>query len=125
MEAPTTLGAAGRALWAAVVAGLEFASHELSILELAARQADDLALIEAAIAEHGAVVTGSKGQPVLNGAMQEARQARASIARLIKQLDIPDEDKPERSPSEAGRHAAQARWRARREPTPRKRPEAI
>jgi phage terminase small subunit len=94
--------------------GMEFAPHELTLLELAAHQADDLAALEAAIAEHGATVLGSTRQTVVNPAIAEARQARASIARIIKQLGIPDEAKQPVSKSERGRHAAQARWGARR-----------
>lgn len=52
-------------------------------MRLAARQADDLQRLEAAIKVDGVSVPGSAGQPVLNPCVQEARQARLAINRLL------------------------------------------
>ena len=102
------LGPAGERIWSSAVEalpeGMRFGPHELSLLELAAHQADDLALLEAAIASNGAVLTGASGQPVLNAALSEARQARAAIARIIRQLNI------DGSSTDRARSAANARW---------------
>ncbi len=115
MTVPKGLQPRGRALWQSIDKGLpdgwELDERERAILVLAARQADDLARLEALIAKHGAMVTGSAGQPVLNPAIAEARQARIAIDRLLGKLELPDEQEEPRS--EAGkraRHAARARW---------------
>src|SRR4051812_44577306 len=97
------LGEAGARLWASAVEalpeGMIFGPHELSLLELAAHQADDLALLEACIAEHGVNVN--------TALLSEARQARAAIARIIRQLNI------DGSSTDRARTAANARWSKR------------
>jgi hypothetical protein len=115
MKPQSDFGQAGRALWRSVTAamtdGWELDERDEAILSLAARQADDLALIEAAISRDGAVTLGSRGQPVLNHALGEARQARLAISRLLGMLPIPADDEQPRT--EAGRRAqraARTRW---------------
>lgn len=115
---PGDLGAAGQALWNSVIAdvpaGWSLDEREYAILGLAARQADDLALLDAAVARDGAMSVGSKGQPVVHPALQEARQARITIGRLLGQLGLPDETGARgTAASLRGRRAAQARWRDR------------
>ncbi len=115
MRPPKGLQPRGRSLWTSIVKGLpegwELDERERAILTLAARQADDLAQLEGLIAKHGPRVTGSAGQPVLNPAIMEARQARIAVDRLLGKLALPDEN---REPlTEAGRraqHAARVRW---------------
>lgn len=126
-DAPTVpdgLGDAGRALWAAILAGLEEASEddqggwelderELAILEAAARQADDLGKIEAAIEEHGVMTRGSTNQLVVNPAVAEARQSRAALAKLLGQLKLPTEEQAPTlfdAKSLRGQRAANTRW---------------
>lgn len=121
---PDGLGDAGSALWLAILAGLEEASEddeggwelderELAILEAAARQADDLGKIEAAIEEHGVMTRGSTNQLVVNPAVAEARQSRAALAKLLGQLKLPTEDQAPTlfdAKSLRGQRAANARW---------------
>ena len=64
---------------------LEWDERERGLLELAARQADDLDRLEADIAERGITVDGR-----LNQAVAEARQARVALARILGQVDLPD-----------------------------------
>jgi phage terminase small subunit len=118
--APKTLAAAGRKLWKQAVAALpeewELDERGEAVLMLAARQADDLAKLEKAIKGKGAMVKGSQGQPVVNPAIAEARQARLAISRLLGTLPFDDVDpekdaKPKDTPSMRGRRAARARWR--------------
>src|SRR5438309_315332 len=110
MTAPKGLGGPGKRLCRAVLADLpaswELDQREIALLELAGRQADDLERLEASIRQLGAFVTGSQGQQVLNPAVAEARQARQAIARLLGQIDLPDEE--ERPRSEAGRRGQRA-----------------
>ncbi|MBI4898738.1 MAG: hypothetical protein HY827_10290 [Actinobacteria bacterium] len=114
MKPPDGLGNAGKKLWSAMHAdlpdGWEFSKRELVQLEMAAHQADDLARLETEIRK-GTTRKGSMGQTALNGAIQEARQARAAVDRLIGRLAIPDESgTPRTTASEIGRKAARARW---------------
>jgi P27 family predicted phage terminase small subunit len=115
---PKGLSEAGRALWRqiqrAVPDDAELDEREAAILAAACRQADDVAALEAAIAAHGVVVEGSRGQPRLSPLMTEARQGRLALARLLGELDLSDADAQRRSArSRRGQQAANARWDAR------------
>jgi hypothetical protein len=109
---PEGLGAAGAALWAKFVPAFVFEAREEAVLVLACRQQDDIATLEAALADEGAVVTGSRGQQRVNGALAELRQARLAQARLLGSLKLPeeDDDKPRDAKSKRAQHAAHARW---------------
>jgi pyruvate/2-oxoglutarate dehydrogenase complex dihydrolipoamide acyltransferase (E2) component len=114
-DEPKGLGEEGRALWSSVVTGLpagwEFDERETAILTLAARQADDLAALQAVIAREGPIAVGSTGQPVVHPAVAEARQARLAIGRLLGQLGVPDEAGSRgTAASMRGQRAARARW---------------
>lgn len=115
--APTDLATTGKTLWRKLVGAYTFEPAELALLEAAARQADTVAALEAAIAEDGMMVTGSAGQPRLNAAVAEARQGRLAFAKLIAALAIPEDDnRPAAERSRNATHAANARWdRKRRE----------
>lgn len=115
MKPPNGLGNAGKALWKALLASApedwELDERETVQLTLAARQMDDLARLEVAIKKDGTMVKGSAGQPVVNPAIGEARQARAAIDRLIGRISVPDETgKPRTTASELAQRAANARW---------------
>jgi phage terminase small subunit len=112
---PTGLGNSGRALWRQIARALpadwELDEREEALLRLASRQADDLTRLETAIAKDGAMVRGSAGQPVVNPAIVEARQARLAISRLLGSLHLPDADEDPRSAAgRRGQEAAKARW---------------
>lgn len=112
--APADLTAEGRALWRAVVATYELRADELPLLAEMARTVDDLALMRAALAETGAVVEGSKGQPRPNPLLGEMRGSRLVLARLAGQLGLPDEDAAtSKTPAQRrASKAARARWGA-------------
>lgn len=115
MSAPRGLKPRGRALYRSVERGLpagwELDEREREILVLAARQADDLAALEAALKRDGMVVRGSARQPRLNPAVSELRQGRLALGRLLGQLDLPDADEqPQNEASRRARHAATSRW---------------
>lgn len=112
-SAPSGLRPAGRRLWRQVVADFDGSPHELALLALACRQADDVAALEDLIASDGLVVEGSAGQPRLNAAVTEVRQGRLALAKLLDQLALPaDDDRAGRSPaSRKAQKAARARWR--------------
>ncbi len=81
----------------------EWDEREAALLDLALRQARDLDLLEADIAEHG--VRSPSGR--LSTVVSEARQARVALARILGQVDIPESVA---SASVHGRKAARARW---------------
>lgn len=113
---PPGLGDAGRAVWdclhADIAADQEFSEREIVWLTMACKQADDLARLEAAIEDRGEWISGSSGQEVLNPCIMEARQARASLDRLLGRLAMPDEQGvPRTSASEHGQRAARSRWK--------------
>lgn len=124
---PEGLEKAGLALWALIHAQLgpldadtgerpfQLTERERAYLELACRQQDLAARLDAEIEETGLTITGSAGQPALNPAVAEARQARVAVERFLSKLALPNGD--EKPLTEAGRraqHAADTRWSAER-----------
>jgi phage terminase small subunit len=118
MTAPKALGPAGKKLWKAVLAdlpsGWELDQREIELLGLAARQADDLTKLEAAIRKEGVTSSGSTGQRTVHPAVIEARQARLAVSRLLGAIALPDADEqPATAATTRSRKAAQARWARR------------
>ena len=110
-EVPDGLDTAGTALWSALVADYSFDPHELAVLGVACRQADDVAALEAVIRSDGYTVAGSAGQPRLNGAVSEVRQGRLALGKLLGALALPDDDgKPLTRAQRQAQHAARVRW---------------
>lgn len=110
---PVGLGAAGKALWRAYTGSFAFEPHELPSLEIAARQADTVAALEALVAEEGMKVIGSTGQLRLNPAVGELRQGRLCLAKLLGELAVPVDGLESRVESPAAKRAgkaAQVRW---------------
>jgi hypothetical protein len=110
------LGESGTALRARITSDLEERGLELdpvqaALLDEACVLADHLAELDAAVAELGVVVQGSRGQPVVNPASQEARLVRLAMARLLRGIDL-DEDAPTPRQRQA-RAAAKARYERR------------
>ena len=85
--------------------------REAALLQLAARQADDIDRLEADIADNGVRVEGRGGQRTLNQCLGEARQARVALSRILNAIDIPEAARPSVL---HGQRAAEARWRQSR-----------
>jgi hypothetical protein len=81
----------GRCFWAATMKGFELTGPELEILAEAARTLDELDALREAVAVTGTTTEGSRGQPVVNPALSEMRQARAELRRLLGMLSLPDD----------------------------------
>lgn len=112
-KAPAGLGARGRKFWRSTLADFELSGAEQEILAEACRTLDDLDRLAGLVAEHGSMVIGSQGQPVLNPALTEARGQRLALHRLVAALQLPDAD-DEPIPTAVqmrGKKAAQTRWR--------------
>lgn len=119
---PPRLDPPGRRLWRDVVDVYELRPDELLVLEKACRTADDSARLDAALKDAPLMVTGSTGQQRHNPLMHEARQTRALLAALLRQLALPDEPamaggasaseqtKGVSPSSQRAMNAARARW---------------
>ena len=104
---PKGLHAAGADLWARLTDVFDLEVGELLLLEQAARQADTVADLDAAVAADGVIVTGAAGQSRLNAAVTELRQSRLALAKLLGELGLPTED-DERPMTAAQRRAQKA-----------------
>lgn len=119
---PSTLGRAGAALWRRLTAplapdeALVFSASELVVLESACKTADVVAQLERVLRRDGPIVTGSQGQPRVNGVLAELRQQRAALTKLVRQLPEPSEPeaggggRDETATQRRARRAAEVRW---------------
>ena len=114
MERPD-LAAAGAGLWESMTEGIEYRPDEAAVLETACRVADQVAELEAVLADQPLLSTGSQGQTIVHPVVPELRQQRALLASLLSRLDVPDAsgvpgEWDNLSASERARKAAGARW---------------
>ncbi|MBA2715606.1 MAG: hypothetical protein H0U51_00835 [Propionibacteriales bacterium] len=111
---PPNLSAPGRSLWQAITSRYVLRRDELLLLEKAARTADEAARLDAAVRTAPLIVAGSMGQERANPLLAEARQGRALLAALLKQLALPDSGEDagakQRDTSARATTAARARW---------------
>ncbi|MFI5670467.1 hypothetical protein [Streptomyces sp. NPDC051704] len=113
-EPPDGLGRRSARLWEDIVEGQELRTDELRVLEDACREVDLIERMHAELQGAPLVVKGSMGQDVANPLVQELRQHRALVARLLGSLKLSDEDGEEydaRARSSQARKAALTRWR--------------
>lgn len=75
-KTPHGLAASGRRLWRAVVAEYDLRADELLLLDKACRSADDVARLEAALADAPLLTEGSAGQTRANPLLAELRGMR-------------------------------------------------
>ena len=116
-KTPAGLGTGGRKLWREITGAYDLRADELRVLEDACREADLIAILNDGMADDVRVgrlmVRGSQGQDVINPIISELRQHRGTLASLLRQLKLPDQD-AEASPagvvSTAAREVANARW---------------
>lgn len=106
---PARLSAKSRHLWTEITGAYELRVDELRVLEDSCREIDLIERMEAEQRDLPLVVKGSQGQDVAAPLVQELRQHRATLARLLLQLRLPDEDAGA-SRSSAGRELAMSRW---------------
>lgn len=120
-RAPANLSESGANLWRAIVAqvsedGLVLDARELRWLHDACREADQLALLEAALEVAPLMVLGSQRQPVANPMIGEARRCRVTIAGLLARVGLDDPEvaagtgRGSRTTSTSARRAALARY---------------
>jgi hypothetical protein len=113
LQAPKGLEAEGRRFWRQVVQEWTFRPDELRILERAARLLDTLTKLDEALVGADLIMRGSRGNLIANPLLTERRLHEETLARLLRQLGLPDEDDDQGkgSRSSAARSLAMARWR--------------
>lgn len=82
-----------------------------TLVDSIVRTVEELALLEAALEEHGPLITGARGHLVANPALQAITRHRALLAKLIREA-FPEEHE---SVSEQAARAARTRWANQRE----------
>jgi hypothetical protein len=83
-QQPTAGEALEKTIRADLPEHLELDPREQALLTAATQQADDIAALEADIAERGHVIDG-----LVNPAVREARQGRMALGRLLAGIDLP------------------------------------
>lgn len=113
-EPPEGLGPQGLCLWEEIAGTFVLRVDELRVLGDACREVDLIERMHAELQDARLVVKGSMGQDVANPLVQELRQHRSLVARLLAVLKLPDEDGQEehdaRARSSQARKAALTRW---------------
>ncbi len=89
---PAGTKAAGRRLWAAVLAEFEFEEHEMTLFRQVVRIADRLDALNAVVARDGELVTSAGGDVRAHPALVESRQQAIALARLWAALRVPSGD---------------------------------
>lgn len=118
LPTPDDLGVAGRDFWDALHSDFDgFNPADLAMIGEIARSLDLLDDLRRTIAETGVLTSGSKGQPVAHPALAAIVTLQRSVAFLIRQLGLEEDEAPDASPSvrpatsAKARRAAQTRWR--------------
>ncbi|MCX4780907.1 P27 family phage terminase small subunit [Streptomyces sp. NBC_01264] len=113
-EPPVGLGLQGSRLWKVITEENDLRTDELRVLEDACREVDLIERMHAELQDAQLVVKGSMGQDVANPLVQELRQHRALVARLLAALKLQDdeagEERDRRARSSQARQAALVRW---------------
>lgn len=107
--APSGLISRAGEFWERIQAEFEPSDAETELLVEVVQTITEIDSLKAALTADGVSVQGSMGQKRVHPAVNEIRQHRMSLARLLKQLDLSEEE-PETEATKAARRAAQARW---------------
>ena len=111
---PQSLDQAGKTLWRSVTGAYELNPAEVELLRQACRVVDNIARIDAALADSEVIVEGYNGQPRAHPLLQASADQRRVLDGLIRSMCLPMPTETEgRRRSPAAVANAQARWRAR------------
>lgn len=97
---PSGLKAGGKKLWTRVLDDFELAEHETNVLRETARTIDLIDDLVTIVKKDGSMQESPQGRRVYP-AVQELRQQRIALARLLAALNIPTDDdgsRPVRGP---------------------------
>ncbi|MFC7973898.1 hypothetical protein ACFUT3_01360 [Streptomyces cinereoruber] len=112
-DPPEGLGRQASQLWRDIVDEQDLRTDELRVLEDACREVDLIERMHLELQNAPLVVKGSMGQDVANPLVQELRQHRGLVARLLASLklrDDEDEERDARARQNQARRAAVTRW---------------
>lgn len=107
-DPPVELGPRGLELWRSVLDSHELRPDEMRILEDACREVDLVELLEDALRGAPLTARGSQGQPVANPLVQEVRQHRSLVARLLGLLKLQAEGQEEQDALDRSQKARRA-----------------
>jgi phage terminase small subunit len=112
---PAGLSPRAAKFWRDARKAFDFEQSDAELLTQVCRVMTNVDALDDAIAEHGTVTEGSRGQLVTNPAIGEVRQQRLALARLLGQLGLPDPEEPDTpqvptTRQAASRTANQFRW---------------
>ena len=110
LQYPRHLGDRGRAFWKEIAGRFTLRPDEERILEDACREIDIIDRLEEELRDADLTVRGSMGQTVASPLLQELRQHRMVLSRLLTSLKLPDTDAPAQSRSSSAREAAISKW---------------
>jgi hypothetical protein len=112
MDRPAGLGDRAKVLWEGVTSKYALRVDELDVLRQACAEVDLIDAMFERQKSEDLIAVGSMGQPVIAPLVAEIRQHRSTLARLLAQLKLPDEDgaRPPRDRSAAARRAVNVRW---------------
>jgi hypothetical protein len=96
-KAPTGLGTPGRKLWREIVGplaeeDLELTPRERQWLTSSCKLLDRVTQLEKIMDDEAPITEGYKGQPVVNGLLNEIRQHHQLIGLLLARLDLDADD---------------------------------
>lgn len=113
MEVPNGLGERGSRLWSSIMDDLEGDQHDADLVLETCRVLDVIDALAEAVDRDGVTVTGSRGQIVINPAVQEMRQQQVVFSRLIAQLNLDEAELGAMLTARqaAAKRAGQAKWR--------------
>jgi hypothetical protein len=113
---PYPFGRAGQSVWNHLTGEIEWAEHELLVVEQICRLYDTQAILASEAVKQPILIDGSTGQPRLCPLWPELRHVRLAIAALVKQLRLDEEEEaaPARGANamttQRAQDMARARW---------------
>lgn len=93
----------------------EFGPAEVELLVEAARTLSTVEGLEKQVRVEGSIIEGPRGGVKAHPALVELRHQRATLGRLLAQLDLPDEDAVDSPATVRARKAANSRWTQHRQ----------
>jgi P27 family predicted phage terminase small subunit len=112
LTAPKQLGPAGKALWRRMTREFDFNGAEVELLKQLCDTIDEIAVLKRELDATGPMVSGSKGQPVLNPVFTQLASHRKVADQLTTALALPLEGEAVgQRRSARSKVAADARWR--------------
>ncbi|MGE7438549.1 hypothetical protein [Kitasatospora sp. NPDC001175] len=97
-------GQRARALWDEVTGEYDLGAHEIALLSEICECLENLDALNETIRSEGETVPsqGYSAAPKVHPALQEARQQRIALARLVSALRLPEGDEESRPQARAG-----------------------